>query len=217
MRMIQSQADSDSPRYPAAAAGHTLVEMLFAVGILMLVVLALMASNLLGMREDQLVESKCGASDTARRTLQQLPTDIRSSKMWNLGTMNGTNFTANANGAPQQGVALQLCLTTNGSQYILYYFDLSDSNNSDGRLWRTSSTNWHPVVLASNLINTLYFTAENYNGVLQTNDGTSKSYKNVVHTTLQFCQFQYPLTQVGSNCLYDYYRIDFRATPHLPE
>ena len=217
MRMFRNQVDNRKPRQARAAAGFTLVEMMFSVGILTLVVMAMLASNLLGMREDQLVESKCGASDTSRRTLQQLPTDIRSSKMWNLGSISGTNFTANADGAPQQGTALQLCLTTNGSQYILYYFDTTYSSNSNGRLWRTSNTNWNPVILASNLINTLYFTAENYNGVIQTNDGTSKSYKNVVHTILQFCQFQYPLTQVGTNGLYDYYRIDFRATPHLPE
>jgi len=217
MRMIRNQVDFSTARQTRAAAGFTLVEMMFSVGILTLVVMALLASNLLGMREDQLVESKCGASDTSRRTLQQLPTDIRSSKMWNLGSMSGTNFTANLDGAPQQGAALQLCLTTNGSQYILYYFDTTYSSNGNGRLFRTSNTNWNPVILASNLINTLYFTAENYNGVIQTNDGTSKAYKNVVHTILQFCQFQYPLTQVGTNGLYDYYRIDFRATPHLPE
>jgi len=215
--MIRNQVDFSTARQTRAAAGFTLVEMMFSVGILTLVVMALLASNLLGMREDQLVESKCGASDTSRRTLQQLPTDIRSSKMWNLGSMSGTNFTANLDGAPQQGAALQLCLTTNGSQYILYYFDTTYSSNGNGRLFRTSNTNWNPVILASNLINTLYFTAENYNGVIQTNDGTSKAYKNVVHTILQFCQFQYPLTQVGTNGLYDYYRIDFRATPHLPE
>ena len=217
MKTIPSQAQKENRRRPAAT-GFTLVEMMFSVSLFMLVVLALLASNLLGLRENQLVQSKCGASDTSRRTLQQLPTDIRSSKMWNIGSMNGSNFVADVNGAQQTGTALQLCQTTNGSQYILYYFDLSDTNNSNGKLWRNSNnTNWNPVILASNLINTLYFRAENYNGQIQTNDGTSMAYKNVIHTKLQFKQFQYPLTQVGSNCLYDYYQIDFRATPHLPE
>ncbi len=216
MKIIRSQSKGN-PRKHAAVTGHTLIEMMFAVSMLIVVVMALMASHLLGLRQAQLVESKCGASDSTRRILQQLPTDIRSAKMWNIGSLSGTNFTANPNGTSQTGTALQLCQTTNGSIYTLYYFDLSDSNNSNIKLWSTTSTNWNPVVLASNLINTTYFTAENYNGVIQTNDGTSKSYKNVIHTTLQFCQFQYPLTQVGSNCLYDSYQMDFRATPHLPE
>lgn len=216
MRIIQPQVKGEQGKN-GTVTGHTLIEMMFAVSMLIVVVMALMASHLLGLRQAQLVESKCGASDSSRRILQQLPTDIRSAKMWNLGSMSGTNFVANQNGLPQTGTALQLCQTTNGSQYTLYYFDLTDTNNSNGKLCRTVSTNWNPVVLASNLINTLYFAAENYNGVIQTNEGTSKAYKNVIHTTLQFCQFQYPLTQVGSNCLYDSYQIDFRATPHLPE
>lgn len=217
MKIIQSQVQGNQGKHEGVT-GHTLIEMMFAVSMLVVVVMALMAAHLLGLRQAQLVESKCGASDSTRRVLQQLPTDIRSAKMWNLGSMSGTNFVANLNGLPQTGTALQLCETTNGSTYTLYYFDLSDTNNSNGKLWRNATnTVWNPVVLASNLINTLYFAAENYNGVIQTNDGTSKSYKNVIHTTLQFRQFQYPLTQVGSNCLYDSYQIDFRATPHLPE
>jgi hypothetical protein len=82
---------------------------------------------------------------------------------------------------------------------------------------RTSSTSWSPVVMASNLITSLYFTAENYDGVVATNQGYSRAYKNVIHTVLQFCQFEYPLTPVGTNGLYDYYKMEFKATPHLPE
>jgi len=216
MSRICRQVKNENLRKTNATVAFTLVEMMFSMGIFVVVIMALLASHLLGLREDQLLESKCGASDSTRRTLQQLPVDIRSAKMWNLGNMSGSTFVANSNGAPQTGTALQLCLTTNGSQFVIYYFDSSDTNN--GKLWRNSnSTNWIPVLMTSNLINTLYFTAENYNGVIQTNEGTSKAYKNVVHATLQFCQFQYPLTPVGTNGLYDYYRMDFRATPHLPE
>ena len=186
-------------------------------GTLMVMVIgALLAAQLMGMRQDQLVQSKCGASDSSRRALQQLPVDIRSAKMWNIGNLSGTTFVTISNGA-LQGTALELCSTTNGSQYIVYYFDLSDTNNSNGRLMRTSITNWNPVVIASNLINTLYFQAEDYNGVLQTNSLNSKSYKNIIHVNLQYCQFQYPRTQVGTNGLYDYYKLEFKTAPHLPE
>lgn len=199
-------------------AAATLIEVMFASAILILVIFALLSAHLTGLRLSQLVESKAGASDSSRKTLDQLPMDIRSAKRWAIGNLSGTTFTSLAGGVAAQGGALQLFPTTNFSTpYILYYFDLSDTNNSDGRLMRTVNTNWNPVVLASNLINTLYFTAENYAGTVATNEGSSTSYKNVLHTTLQFCQFQYPLTQVGSNRLYDYYKLEFRATPHLPE
>ena len=191
---------------------------MFSSAILVIVIMALLSAHLMGLRLSQLVESKAGASDSSRKTLNQLPMDIRSAKRWAIGNLSGTTFTGLADGVAQQGAALQLFTTTNFSTpYILYYFDLSDTNNSNGQLMRTVNTNWNPVVLASNLINTLYFTAENYNGTTATNEGTSTAYKNVLHATLQFCQFQYPLTQVGSNRLYDYYKLDFKATPHLPE
>jgi hypothetical protein len=69
------------------------------------------------------------------------------------------------------------------------------------------------TVVASNLINSLYFTSESFNGTNQ----CLATYKSVIHTTLQFCEFVYPLTRVGSNYMFDYYRIDCRATPHLPD
>jgi len=82
-------------------------------------------------------------------------------------------------------------------------------------LWRYNSTNGASAkVICSNLINTMYFTSEDYRGTVQTN---VRTYKGVVHTTLQFQQFQYPLTAVGSNGLFDYYRIECRATPHIPD
>ena len=200
-------------------AGHTLIEMMFAVGILVVVVLALMSAHLMGMREQQWVESKSGASDTSRRLLNQLPVDIRSSKMWFIGSVSGSTFTINTN--TSQAPALQLFETTNGSSAITYYFDLSGAGNSDGHLLRYTSSNTTPVIVASNLVNWLgggyTFNVEDYNGSPTTNDANSKSYKCIIHVDLQFCQFQYPLTAVGTNGLYDYYKIEFKVTPHLPE
>jgi hypothetical protein len=206
-----------SHRQPTRTAGFTIIEGMFCCAMLVIVIGALVSAHLAGLRLDQLVESKSGASDSSRRVLNQLPQDIRSAKMWLIGNLSGTTFNLIANGNAQQGTALQLFETTNGSQYILYYFDTSDLANRNGKLMRTASTNWNPRVIASNLIDSLYFTAENYSGVVATNEGNSKAYKNVIHTKLQFCQFLYPLTLVGTNGLYDYYKIEFMATPHLPE
>ena len=218
MKIISPQSKT-SRCLKSATAGHTLIEAFMASFIMIIVIGALMSAHLMGMRQNQLVQSKCGASDSSRRALQQLPKDIRSAKMWNIGTLGGnggTNFIADTNGI-EQGTALQLCDTTNGSQFTVYFFDLTDAANSNGRLMRSSITNWNPVVICSNLIDTLYFTAESYNGVPATNSLNSKSFKNVIHVNLQFCQFQYPQTQVGSNGLYDYYKLEFKITPHLPE
>jgi Tfp pilus assembly protein PilW len=216
MRTAFQQPHDDRRWRKAARAGHTLIELMFVSAIMIIVIGALMSAHLLGMRLNQLVQSKCGASDSSRRALQQLPLEIRSAKMWNIGNLSGTTFVAITNGAVQ-GTALELCATTNGSQYTLYFFDLAEAANGNGKLMRTAITNWNPVVVCSNLINTLYFTAESFNGITQSNAINGKSYKNIIHVNLQFCQFQYPQTQVGTNGLYDYYKLEFKITPHLPE
>ncbi|HEX7653032.1 MAG TPA: hypothetical protein VF607_05965 [Verrucomicrobiae bacterium] len=204
---------------PAGSRAHTLIEAIFTSAILVVIVMALMSAHLIGLREQQWVESKAGSSDTSRRVLNQLPVDIRSAKMWFIGSMSGTNFNIITNNS--QGTALELCETTNGSTAIIYYFDLSNASNSDAHLLRGVNTNWAPVVVASNLVNWLgngyTFNVEDYNGSPATNDVGSSSYKRIIHMMLQFCQFQYPLTPVGTNGLYDYYKLEFKVTPHLPE
>ena len=98
-------------------------------------------------------------------------------------------------------------------QYIVYYFDSNYLANQDGHLCLYNSTSGVSQIIISNLLPPLSFTAENYQGTCQSN----LTYKNVIHTMFQYAQFQYPLTQVGTNSIFDYYRIDVRATPHLPD
>jgi Tfp pilus assembly protein PilW len=202
--------------------GFTLVEVMIAGGLSVMVIAAILTANFIGLSETQWVESKAGADNTSRLALDNLERDIRGAKMWFIGNMNGTTFTNIINGTSQQGPALQLFQTTNGSSsYVIYYFDLTYSNQNNGKLMRLTSSNTTPVVIASNLVNWLNngysFSSEDYNGNIATNDG-SRTWKNVIHTTLQFCQFEYPITTVGgTNSLYDFYKMEYRATPHLPE
>jgi len=200
--------------------GFTLVEMMIVVVVMMVVIAGVLSEQYIGMREEQLMESKAGANDTARRSVSQMLADIRGAKGYDIGnTTAGTNFMIVTNGN-LQGTAVRLYTaiissnqTVNLSNYTQYYFDLSQVANNDGLLWRFTSTSTTPTMVASNLINTLYFTSEDYLG----NTQTVRTYKGVIHTTLQFCQFQYPQTPIGTNGLFDYYRMDCRATPHLPD
>jgi hypothetical protein len=198
----------------------TLVEIMIASTLMLMVFAGLFAAHFLGLREDQLMESKAGASDSSRYAINQMMQDIRASKGYDIGSyFDGTSvFTAITNGN-LQGPDLRLYSSIissnqmiNTNQYIVYYFDSSQAAAGNGMLWRYGPGGVTTLV-TSNLINTLWFTSENYLGSTQ----TSRTYKGVVHTTLQFTKFLYPLTQVGSNCLYTYYRIDCRVTPHLPD
>jgi len=198
----------------------TLVEMMIAIAVMSVVIAGIMSAHFLGLREDQLMESKAGANDTSRKAIGRMLNDIRGAKGYDVGTYNGfTNFTPVTSGF-FQGPALRLYTAiinsnqaVNVSNYTFYYFDSTYSAQSAGVLWRLTSSSTTPVIVASNLLNPLYFTSETFQGYTQ----TVRTYKGVIHTVLQFSQFQYPLTPVGSNGLYDYYRIDCRATPHLPD
>lgn len=199
--------------------GMTLIEMMFTVALMTVVIAGVLSANFLGWREEAMLESKAGASDTARRSANQLLYDIRAAKGFDIGTMSGTNFTVITNG-PIQGAGLKLYRTVintnqiiDSTRFVLYYFDASQVASYNGMLWRMESTNGTFAVAVSNLIDPLYFTSEDYLG----NTQTVSTYKGVVHATLQFSQFMYPRTPVGSNGLFDYYRMDCRATPHIPD
>jgi len=59
----------------------------------------------------------------------------------------------------------------------------------------------------------MIFRVEHPDGTVQ----TDWSHKGLVHTTLWFWQYQFPLTSVGSGCHYDVYKMDMRITPHVPD
>jgi len=204
------------------AGGLTLVETMIAVTIMTLFVIGgVMSANFVGLREDQLMESKAGANDTSRRLVSQMLYNIWASKGYDIGNMSGTNFVPITNGL-YQGSAIRIyavSMATNQvidpSQYIIYYYDTSAVSSLNGKLWTFNSTNGSGAsVVASNLVNDAFlFTSENYFG----NTQNVRTEKGIIHTTLQFSQFLYPLTSVGSNCLYSSYSINCRATPHVPD
>ncbi len=69
------------------------------------------------------------------------------------------------------------------------------------------------MVIAQNLTNRMFFRAEDYLGNIK----TDLSYKYVVHIVMEFYQYQYPLTKVGPGYYYDYYKMEFKITPHCPD
>jgi hypothetical protein len=187
--------------------GHTLVEMMMAMGVFAFVVIACVYVNLFVMLQDEVTESELGASDAARTGLNQLSLDIRSAKLFAIGNYSSGTFTTNAANTSLVGNALLLNLTTNLNECVLYYFQTSAA-----QLWRTSAVS-PSTMIVEYLTNTMQFSAENYAGTVQ----SAPSYKSVIHAVLQFAQYKYPLTPVGSNCYYNSYEMDLRYTPHVPD
>ena len=189
-------------------AGLTLAETMVAAAVFSLTVIALIYLQMFGMRMDQLVNSKVGSAELARMSFNTMANDIRAAKIWQIGNGDYSSFAGIPLGTNQQGNALKLSLTTDTNAYYLYYFDTNQC-----KLYRCHSGSDDRTCLAQYLTNSMYFQAEDFQG----NKETDLTHKGVINVVMQFCQYQYPITRIGPGCLYDYYRLELRVTPHAPD
>jgi prepilin-type N-terminal cleavage/methylation domain-containing protein len=193
----------------------TLVEMLVTVAIFALLLTAFIYAHIFGLRYDELVCSKLGASEQSRMSFELLTSDIRASKIWRIGNGSTNGFTNVPNATLMQGNAVQLSWTTDTNQWVRYYFETSgpSSTQPNGRLCRLTSDGYYDI-LAQFLTNasgtSMQFRAENYLGT----QVTDYQYKYVIVALMEFYQYQFPQTYVGPGLYYDYYRIQLKATSH---
>jgi prepilin-type N-terminal cleavage/methylation domain-containing protein len=193
--------------------GLTLIEMIITMAIFGFAMSAMLMAYLFGLKQDQLVQSKLGASDESRRSFERVARDIRCANnhaVGNYDTSSGT-FTPIINGTNQVGNAIRIYMTATNASCIVYYFD-TNSSPGNWTLNRFHTGDGGPALIASHLQNSCTFSAEDYTGTVQ----TTMLDKDVIHFTLDFVEYQYPLTKVGNGFYYDRYVMDFRATPHVP-
>jgi len=211
-------------RANCGARAMTLAELMTSVTIFSLIFGGLLSATMFGMRQDQLTNSKLGANDAARQNFNLILDEIRSSKNIQIGSGTYSNFVALTNGQAQQGQSIQIIPSTNLNVYIYYWF-----NTNSGTLTRASiDTNG---TVTTNLVaqyltnmtsqwisNAMIFQAMDYTGTTNlTVDPTNyNTYNYVVNILMQFAQYQYPLTLVGSNYLYNYYQLTYSATRRSP-
>lgn len=199
---------------PAAARrrkqAFTLVELMTTMAIFSMMVLGFVSLQVFGLRQDQLVQSKLGASDQSRQFLEKMGWEIRSAKKWEVGNIvSGSNFVEIADGQPQRGTGLRLYHGITTNTYIQYHF-----NTNTRVLLRLQSGVAGVTTVVQDLTNNMAFQAEDYRGTVQT-AGTGL-WRNCIRIILEFAQYQYPLTQVGPGRLYDYYKMEFKVSPHCP-
>jgi len=197
----------------AAARGMTLIEVLTTMAIFVFGLTAMIAAFIFGLKQDQLVQSKLGASDESRRSFERVSRDIRCANSHAVGNydISSKTFTPIDNGNDQIGNALRIYLVASNANNIVYFFDTRGTNGT-WTLNRIHTGDSAPTVIASHLQNSGTFAAEDYSGTLQQN----MLDKDVIHFTMDFCEYQYPKTKVGLGYYYDRYVMDFRATPHVP-
>jgi len=173
----------------------TLSEMMVAMAVFSILSLGFVQVHLFGLRYDQVVGSKLGASDESRIALAKLTSEIRAAKQFRVGHGSQTTFVGVPDGQPQLGSALQVNPATSTNVYIRYYLD---ENSQELRRMENGDEGYD--VIARSLTNTVGITLNEANE------------NQVVGVQLHFYQYQYPLTQVGPGYLYDYYKLDFKVT-----
>jgi prepilin-type N-terminal cleavage/methylation domain-containing protein len=202
-------------RKTAGECGLTMVEMMVTIAIFVMLIAAFISANIFGLRYDELVCSKLGASEQSRRSFEKLTGDIRASKIWRIGTGSQTTFRPLTNGVLMVGNAIQLCLTTDTNTYIRYYFETNGpfTTQPNGRLCRMTSSGDY-TILAQCLTNasgtSMVFSAQNYLGQQM----SDYQYKYCIDTLMEFFQYQFPKTSVGPGLYYDYYRIELKTASH---
>jgi prepilin-type N-terminal cleavage/methylation domain-containing protein len=213
-------------RSPAAAA-FTLVEMMVAVAVFSLVILMTVAMQVYAMRVYTLAATKLTATEEARATMNDIRDQVRASRLVYVGNYTNVSgvppidFVPISNGNPQQGNALMIYPNTTTNNFTLVYLQVDNGSsigssvnggnipagtNSLILLTFTNGTMEISNDIADYITNQIVFDSENFMGsVLSTNQNNY-----LIHLTLNFSQWEYPIAVIGSNDFnaYDYYQLN---------
>ncbi len=226
--MLSPRARATKP----AVSAFTVVEMVTVAAIFALVIIWLVELQIFALRMYTLAATKTTATQTGRQALNKMRDAIRSANTTDVGNYNPTNgggFIQASNGAPQTGNALQMTfLDIDGNLTItnLFYLDTTQPVSADqpydfplcslisiGSNSVSTNLSVTTSLLANYVTNNYIFSAEDYQGNLISN---SSAYLNngVIHITMQFDQWEYPIGFIGTNAVnaYDFYRLTSRVT-----
>jgi len=179
----------------------TLPEIMIVMALFSLVIAGLISAQLIGMKMLRISETKLSATETGRRALNALRTEIRASKLLVVGNGDDSTFTPIADSTPHIGNAIQIYATTNKANFVRYYMDVDES-----QLRRVTSGGGEAEVVANYVTNQLVFAAEDFRGNVELNNQNNR----VIRVNLEFYQWEFPAASVGANSLYDYYHLQTR-------
>jgi len=184
-----------------AFRGFTLTEIMVVTAIFSLLILAVISTQIMGMTMYRISETKVTSTAEGRKALNRVRNEIRMGKIVEVGIGDATSFTTIPDNTPQIGNALQICMTTNRNNFVRYYLDTNTTSLN-------RVINGEAQTVANYITNELAFYAEDYAGNVLTNNQNNR----VIRMTLEFYQWEFPMASAGSGGMYDYYRLQTRAT-----
>lgn len=232
MKLLLNHTSASSP---SCRRGVTLVEMVVAVAVFSLIILATVSMQIYASRVYTLAATKLSATSGARQALNDIRDKIRQGQIVNVGnyTLATGNpiqdFTPVSNGQSQQGNALIIypnATSTNSFTLMFLQPGAGGTNfatvNAAGAFVNTNSlfliiyTNGTCQVsnsVISYITNQIVFTAQDF----QNNTLTNNVNNRVIQIQMFFSQWEYPIAFIGSNQFnaYDYYRVQTRVTRRL--
>ena len=217
-------------RVRTVTRGFTLVEMVVATTVFTIVILATVAMQIYAMRVYTLAATKMIATADARVAMNDVRDRVRQARIVYVGNylVNGDTapvFNSVASGSAQEGNALMIYPTAATNSFALIYLQSADgtttnlsTQDSNGNVINTnslilvlytnsaSSVSTLTNIIASYITNQIVFDAENFEGTVLTNNQNNY----LVHMTLDFSQYEYPIAMIGTNKFnaYDYYQLN---------
>lgn len=224
-----------SHKFPALTRkpqrGVSLVEMMVAIAVFSLVILSTVAMQIYAARVYTLAATKLSATEEARSAMNDVRDQVRGARLVYVGNYEYStgnppdDFRPMTNGDPQEGNALMIYPTTTTNSFTLVYLqpgyktnNFTAFSNSGAPLGTNSLleivyTNGALVLsndVADFITNQVVFDAENFEGsILSSNQNNA-----IIHMTLNFSQWEYPIAYIGSNSFnaYDYYQLNTLMT-----
>jgi hypothetical protein len=207
-------------RLRAAHSAFTLPEILISSTIFVaLISIGMVTLQLFGIRSGQLSATKMVSTADSLRTIAQFRDQVRGAAAVQVGsfTSNTLAFTTNADGTSQLGNAVQVFPTVNAgantvntNTYAIFYLTPNSNTNFANLYVYSVPASGSPTteLLASSVLNTNCFYAEDFNGNVLANNQNNCA----IHLMLQFYSSEY----VFGNNRTNYYYLDTRATPRAP-
>ena len=194
----------------------TMVEALVASTTLIILVAAVILSNLFGLAMAIRQQIWIGASSDAVQAIGTLTSDIRSAVSMQVGSYQSGVFTQTAITNQQTGSARMICTTSNATPWILYYYDTVTSN-----MYRTNY-NGAGVPGDFKWISANPITNDSTHPIFSELDtsGTGAIITNFnsvapVSIYLSFIKLQNPQVVIQDGSLVDLYQLTTTVTPRL--
>jgi prepilin-type N-terminal cleavage/methylation domain-containing protein len=152
------------PRLSRCGQAFTLAEMIVAMAIFSLVVLAVVTCHFAGLELHEYVRPKIENAQYARQTLSRLIVEVRCANSVEVGTGTATNFAPAGASQPQTGNALRIYPSTNTTQFIYYFRDSASASMQRVPLQGNTA-----FTIATSVTNHAVFRMEDFSGNVLTN------------------------------------------------